>query len=69
MLNGVGVGAPSRQHADVDDARAGGGQIQAATHLLFDALEGSRVGDRVPADVEDAHDNGRARVQIERRSR
>ena len=61
-----GVGATG-QNADVDDACAGGSQIEAALHLLLDALEGVRVGDGVPADVEDAHDYGRARVQIERR--
>ena len=61
-----GVGATG-QHADVDDAGAGGGQVEAALHLLLDALEGVRVGDGVPADVEDAHHDGLARVQIERR--
>ena len=65
-LIGVGVGAPG-QHADVDDAGAGSDQIEPALHLLLDALEAARVGDRVPADVEDAHDDRLARAQIERR--
>ena len=61
-----GVGA-SREHTDVDDPRPRGDQIEAALQLLVDTLERARVGDRVAADVEDAHHDRVAGRQFERR--